>query len=46
MQTVEVQYFITVQQQHNNHFMALCPRLPVWAGTTRNTHHPPSWSEV
>jgi len=30
--------------QHNHRFMALCPGLPRWAGTRRNTHHPPSWS--
>jgi len=28
------------QQQHNNRFMALCPGLPGWAGTRRNTHPP------
>jgi len=29
-------------QQHNNNncFMALCPGLPGWAGTWRNTHPP------
>jgi len=27
-------------QQHNNCFMALCPGLPGWAGTRRNTHPP------
>jgi len=31
-------------QQHNDRFTALCPGLPGWAGTRRNTHHPPSWS--
>jgi len=25
---------------NNNHFMALCPGLPGWAGTRRNTHPP------
>ena len=31
---------------HNNNdrFTALCPGLPGWAGTRRNTHPPPSWS--
>jgi len=26
------------QHTHNNHFTALCPGLPGWAGTRRNTH--------
>jgi len=30
----------TLDQQHNNNrFMALCPGLPGWAGTRRNTSH-------
>jgi len=29
-----------LQQQHNNHFTALCPGLPGWAGIRRNTHPP------
>jgi len=30
--------------QHNNRFTALCPGLPKWAGTRRNTHPPTIWS--
>ena len=31
----------SIQHTHNNnHFMAICPGLPGWAGTRRNTHPP------
>jgi len=33
-------HIMHIQQQHNNRFAALCPGLPEWAGTRRNTHPP------
>ena len=30
----------TTTTKNNNRFMALCPGLPGWAGTRRNTHPP------
>ena len=31
---------ISCERLNNNHFAALCPGLPGWAGTRRNTHPP------
>jgi len=31
---------VCLRYYNNNRFMALCPRLPGWAGTKRNTHPP------
>ena len=40
VQSVFIPTLPYTQHSNNNHFTALCPGLPGWAGTRRNTHPP------